>query len=302
MAFTYHQVFCDESGKHQNDPVIAFCSVVSTEDRLSAFDSDWRSLLRSYEMDYLHMAQASRRAENVGYRMKKEDTIEERTELLIPFADCINKHLEIGLIQAWHVRGFNRLSTAVMKTLGGQRDPYFLAFIRGLTELVHRIGEDDRISIIFDDDRDTAWDCYNHFRAIGEADPEVQKKAVSISFANDRHFPALQAADMVSFLARKEADERFNQVTNIWGSLYGRLTTEPQPQYGIMRWLELYADEENLVKLAREAQKKYEGVNHFLPLVFSLRSGLPFALGGAYIHLERIITQNAAALGRLARF
>jgi hypothetical protein len=258
MAFVYHHVFCDESGKYDQDPLIAFCAVTATGDRLAAFDREWRALLRSYEIPALHMKVASRLLEDCGYRFRKGQTLEERTEALYPFSDCINKYLERGIIQAWDVRGFNHLPHAVLMTLGGSRDPYFLAFASGLTHIVDTTAEDDRISIIFDDDPHTAWDCYCHFRSVGKAKPEVAKKAVAVSFGNDKHFPALQAADMVSFLAKHEANEQFNHVPNMWRDLYGRLVTEPRPPYGIMRWEKMFADEEQLVQFGREAREASE--------------------------------------------
>ena len=195
MAIVYYQIFCDESGKYQKEPIVAFSGVCVTSDRLGAFDSAWRSLLTSYGLDSLHMERATRLVEGHGYRLRAGQTVEERTEFLIPFSDCINKYLEIGFIQAWDIRGFNYLSSAAKKALGGSHDPYFLAFVRGLAAIVDHIGEDDRVSIICDDDPYTAWDCYNHYRSVGKADWRIQKKAVALSFANDKHFPALQAAD-----------------------------------------------------------------------------------------------------------
>lgn len=254
MAFIYHQVFCDESGKFHQDPLIAFSGVSATPDRLAAFDREWRTLLRSYELDSLHMERASRLVEDVGYRFRKGDTVEERTEALLPFADCINKHLEMGVTQAWDVRGFNHLSAAVLKVLGGSNDPYFLALVRGLLAVEERTGEDDRISIICDDDPYTAWDSYVHYRSLGKAASEIQKKVISISFANDKHFPGLQAADMLAFLTRHEADEQFNGRPNMWRILYDRLTTEPEPPYGIMRWFRMFADEQKLVEFAQQNQ------------------------------------------------
>lgn len=153
------------------------------------------------------------------------------------------------------MRGYNHLSHAALKALGGQNDPYFMAFARGMLFVAHRAGEDDRINIVFDDDPYTAWDSYVHYRSLGKADFRIQKKAVSVTFGNDKHFPALQAADMLSFLTRHEADERFNGKPNMWRELFGRLTTEPKPPYGIMRWFMMFADEDKLVEFANEAHE-----------------------------------------------
>lgn len=262
MACVYHQLFCDESGKYQDHPLVAFSGVSVTPDRLAAFDAHWQSLLRSYELPALHMARLSRLPEDCGYRFRKGQTVEDRTALLIPFADCINKHLERGFIQTWSVQGYNKLSLEAKRALGGSRDPYFLAFVRGLVEIVETIDDDDRISIIVDDDANTAWDCYMHYREIGKSVPDIQKKAVAISFANDRHFPALQAADMVAFLARQEAAEQFYGTPNIWRVLFDRLITESEAAYGVMRWLTMFAGEDQLVRLANEMNIELQRVKN----------------------------------------
>jgi hypothetical protein len=101
-----------------------------------------------------------------------------------------------------------------------------------------------------------------HYRSLGKADYSIQKKTIGVTFANDKHFPALQAADMVAFLAKHEANEQFNQVPNIWRHLFDRLTTEPKPPYGIMKWRNMFADEDTLVNFAREAQEMAERAEH----------------------------------------
>lgn len=259
MAVIYHQVFCDESGKHQTDPVIAFSGICATQDRLDPFNRAWKSLLASYELPSLHMERISRLVESHGYRFTAGQTFNERTELLLPFADCVNKYLEVGFFQAWSVKGYNFLSEEAKGLLGGSQDPYFLAFVRGLQGVVsHFADDDDRINIIVDDDLTTAWDCYRHYRMVGKADWKIQKKAVSLTFANDKHFPALQAADMLAFLTRQEANERFYKQPNTWAMLFDRLTTEPEPGYGVMRWFRVFAADEELLQFAKEMQERVE--------------------------------------------
>ena len=260
MAFVYHLLFCDESGKYHNpnDPLIAFAGVCVTPDRLDAFNSTWGSLLRSYELPALHMKKASRLEESIGYRLQSHQTVDERTDLLLPFADCINKHLEMGYVQAWDVKGFNSIQFEAKQLLGGSSDPFYWAFVRGLLEIVDKLGEDDRISVICDDDVVTAWDAYCHYRAAGKAQPTLQKKAISLTFADDVHFPALQAADMVAFLAKHEAQEKFFGIPNMWRRLYDRTTTEPSPSYGLMRWWFSYNDQLRMLNLANSLKALLE--------------------------------------------
>jgi len=198
------------------------------------------------------MKEASRLQESVGSRLLKGQTVDERTDLLIPFADCINHHLERGLLTAVDVRGYNSLKWSVKQVLGGSNDPYFLSFIVGMLELIKHIPDDDRIALISDDDIDTAWDLYLHYRAIGKAYWEVQKAMVSLAFANDRLFPALQAADMIAFLTRHAAEEQFYKKPNMWNRLFEHLITDPPPSVGLMKWLYCPIDEAGFVKIAIE--------------------------------------------------
>jgi hypothetical protein len=244
-------LYCDESGKYRKNPVITISGVAASAGRLKEFSEEWESLLRSYELgDELHMSRVADRAQSCGPRMPAWQTYDERTEALKPFADCINRHCELGLIQAWDVKGYNRLSLEAKRRLGGSHDPYQLAFVRGLTGILQHIGESGRLSIVADDDDLTAWDSYIHYRAVAKALPEIAKQLVGITFAKSQYFSPLQAADMVAFLARKEAAARFYGKPNEFKSLTDYLATEPAPSVGIMRWFTMFADEQQLINFA----------------------------------------------------
>jgi hypothetical protein len=251
-----HQFYCDESGKYQKDPLTAFCGVCASEAQIRQFDEEWRELLAHFELDALHMKKVSRTNEDCGSRFPKGQTIVEKIELLRPFADCINKNMRIGLIQAWDVKGYSALKMDVKKMLGGSNDPYYLTFIRGMLELIHQIPEQDRIAIICDDDLNNAWDAYLHYRAVGKAYWEIQQRMVSIAFANDVYFPALQAADFVAFLTRQEGAERFYGYANSWKPLYEYMLTVPPGS--LMQWYESYQDEHSMVDLANALQEQAE--------------------------------------------
>jgi hypothetical protein len=49
--------------------------------------------------------------------MPSDQSFDERIDALLPFADCINDHLEIGLGQAWDVKGYANLSMEAKKNL-----------------------------------------------------------------------------------------------------------------------------------------------------------------------------------------
>jgi hypothetical protein len=253
----FHAYF-DESGKKSDHPVVTFSGVCVQQSRLAAFDAEWTLLLRQYGISSLHMARASRLSEKHGEKMPRGQTPDQRIDALVPFADCINEYLELGLVQAWDVRGFNSLSKQAKHSIGSPTDPYYIAFARGITELSEYVQADDRISLICDDDVATALDCHRHYRGIGNAYPEIWKKMISLTFAKDDYFPALQAADMVAFLSRLEAKSKFYGDRYSYRRLFDHLTTERGP--GKMAWKYLFANEEMIRDIGRALEGKAEQI------------------------------------------
>lgn len=244
---TFLHAYFDESGKQHDHPAVTFTGVCVSGSRLSTFDSEWGVLLRQYGLKSLHMAKASRLKENCGPKMPRHQKIEERIQALVPFADCINKNLVKGLIQAIDVKGFKEMSNRAKQGLGSPDDPYYLAFARGILELIDYVQGEDKISLICDDDESTAWNCYLHYRAIRKVHEEVRRKIVSLTFATDDHFPALQAADMVAFLSRLEARRMFYKEYNPFQPLFDSLVRENGA--GGMDWYSMFATHQKLKEL-----------------------------------------------------
>lgn len=115
------------------------------------------------------------------------------------------------------------------------------------------VQDDEKISLICDDDESTALGCYAHYRAIRRAHEEVKDKVVSLTFANDEYFPALQAADMVAFLSRLQAKKEFYSDFNQFEKLYLHLVTERGP--GNTMWFKMFADEKKLISLGKSMEK-----------------------------------------------
>ena len=84
--------YFDESGKKGDHPAVTFTGVCISQSGLQDFDDAWNELLRLYGLDSLHMAKASRLKEASGPKMPRHQSIDERINALIPFADCINEH------------------------------------------------------------------------------------------------------------------------------------------------------------------------------------------------------------------
>lgn len=240
--------FCDESGKYQKNPIVAITGIGAVREHLDSLYSEWRKLLHAYELSELHMSQALTLTGNVGSKFRAGQTLAERQELLFPFADCINKYCEIGLMQAWSVIGYAKLSIEVKKNLGGSHDPYQLAFTRGLMAIADYVG-DDYVSVLVDDNVVTAWDAYMHYREALKA-TDKSARFVGISFAKSYHYPPLQAADMAAFLARRAAREQFYGIANDCKLLTDYLFVDQKPPG--MQWYTGFFDEQKMVDLAND--------------------------------------------------
>jgi hypothetical protein len=255
--------YFDESGKHKDHPVVTFSGVCISELKLQQFDESWKALLRQYGLPWLHMKEVSHLSRNVCPKMPRNQSEIDRNNALIPFADCINQHFEYGLIQAMDVDGFNSLSKNAKFKLGHTEDPYHIAFVRGLLELINYVQGEDKLSIICDDDKDTAWDCYRHYRAVRRVHAEIREKTVSLTFADDKYFPALQAADMLAFLSRLEARLRFYNIPYSFKKIYLSLTN--QRESGNTEWRAAFIDKAKFIGLSdaldQKPKKKQAGVS-----------------------------------------
>jgi hypothetical protein len=243
--------FFDESGKKTDHPVVTFCGVCVSQSKLEQFDKAWIGLLQYYDLSYLHLAEALRPFVKLSDKVPKQ-SVSERIETLKPFADCINNHLELGLLQAWDVKGFNSLSKNARAKLGSPTDPYYVAFARGIVELMDYVHGDDRISLTCDHDEETAWDCYRHYRGIRNARGEIREKTIALRFADDKHFPALQAADMVAVLTRFEARHQFYKKEYKFTELFDYLVRERGPN--LMQWRKMFADEATVTSLSKSLE------------------------------------------------
>ncbi|MGB7496317.1 MAG: DUF3800 domain-containing protein [Candidatus Acidiferrum sp.] len=245
------QAFFDESGKQSDHPLIAVCCVCAPLAKIENFNDNWNRLLRKYGVPDFHMVRASKYLRRWGN--VPEQKLDERIESLRPFADCIVDNLELGLVEAWDVKGFKAIPSQLRMKIGNVQDPYYLAFVRALMELADYPQGDDVLSLICDYDIETAWESYRHYQGVRRVDEKVRKKTVSISFADDKFFPALQAADLVAFLTRCEARNQFYGIHNEWLPLFSYLVSDR----GIskMQWKKMFADEVKSKNCLRPTKK-----------------------------------------------
>jgi hypothetical protein len=94
----------------------------------------------------------------------------------------------------------------------------------------------DKISLICDDEEQTAWPMYQIYRKIKLVYLDAHAKMRAITFADDQWSFGLQAADMVVSITRQEANRRFFGTQYEYGRLFDALTPQALPQ-GEALWL-----------------------------------------------------------------
>ena len=165
--------FFDESGKFGDHKVVAFCGVCATPSKLGLFEQEWNALLRHVNLPFLTMKKALAHHRRLGPSIPKQSP-EQRTEILSPFVKCIRGHIDLGVLVQIDVQGYHMMSPNAIRKIGNSPDPYYPAFLRGLTELAEYVGEDDRVSFICDDEEATAINCYKFYRRIKKTLPGLE--------------------------------------------------------------------------------------------------------------------------------
>ena len=220
--------FCDESGKHHADAIVSFVALCTPLSRAKTFSDAWEGLLRRHRIkDGFHMVDAIRPGKPLGNIPAQ--SIEERIEALKPFIDCISQHFEFGFAQGWEVAGWRSWSDLARQAMGSPDNPYYVNFTRGLLEIIKYIHHEDKLSIVCDDDLETAWLCFQHYRAARNIEKKIYRRTMALTFADDRHCLPIQAADMVALLIRHEARYRFFKEDYAFNKLFDYLAIKRTP-------------------------------------------------------------------------
>jgi hypothetical protein len=168
---------------------------------------------------------------------------------LLPFISCIRKHLQIAIAFVVDVRMFKKLPPHFFQVFG--RDPSFLAFMRVMMHVGEFAAGKDRIMLICDEDEQTALTFYRLYRNYKRVWPGMRNRLVGISFTDDRHLFALQAADFVASLIRLETTSRLTKRKYDYKKLFRALAAEPDKHERLWYCGIGTATKENLTEAAR---------------------------------------------------
>jgi hypothetical protein len=138
--------------------------------------------------------------------------------------------------------------------LGNPKDPNYVTFALAMIRIQKYCQPDDRIAIVCDHDDETASGFYGYYKGIRHQHRKMQESMVSISFADDRYFPSLQAADMLAYLTRLEAKRMWYNERHDYGPLIEYLLdTKSKAPGKAAQWFVMFNDEAKLRSLKTSA-------------------------------------------------
>lgn len=220
-------MYGDESGKGHQSDYTSFCGYVGHVSVWSGFSELWQRLQMKWQVPAIHMGRimSPDKKDDVWKRIKTDwgDAWEGKRDLMLREFSLLVRNSPIvsigAIVDSAHFRKVAEADEDFKKLY---RDPIFMALhsfvFRGI-DATEVIDKHSPIGIVIDEDEEWSPKLYEHFihmrrdldDQIRKTHSEVEKKSIArfrervhaVSFVNDISYPGVQAADMISYEARK---------------------------------------------------------------------------------------------------
>jgi hypothetical protein len=201
-------LYCDEAGKFRKSDYTSFGGYIQSSDKWEKFSREWNDIRRHYEVPPIHMGAMSHPEDNPGWPAVKEKWGERWEanceEMLKRLATKVQEHMLVSLCAVVDAKHFLLMPPSKFKTR--VEDPKYLAFQDVVLRSIGTVnwGDSDvAIGLVLDDDQETAVTCYDLLIKLKRLKPEIKKRISGICFVEDSWYPGVQAADMVTYEARR---------------------------------------------------------------------------------------------------
>ncbi|MGD0798227.1 MAG: DUF3800 domain-containing protein [Acidobacteriaceae bacterium] len=276
----YFALYLDESGKTHKGDFTSLCGYVATMDEWARFSLDWDNLRFKWQVPPIHMAR-------IMYPDKKDDLWKRKYEstprdmwdswrdtMLGEFGQLVLNANSVCVGSVVDAEAYRRIrETPNMRLVNEDSNVYTLQnAIMNALDKIETVDRNPSVSIIIDDDHETAKNYYDSLLNLRtmidnpllplEQRPRFEriKRCVhSLAFCNDAFFPPLQAADMISYEARRFKVEQKIGVDVEPSDRYALLTRGglAQPQFYTEAVLEKIA--RDVALKAKEAESPDDG-------------------------------------------
>jgi hypothetical protein len=216
--------FFDESGKFKDHEIISIGCVAAFNQHVEEFARNWGRLLHINGLKELTAKQALNHKRPLSAKVDAFG-VRNRTDALVPFIDCMRKHLEVIVGCVVDVAEFKSLPPHFFQVFG--KDPAYMAFVRCIQEVCHFTPSNDGIVLCCDEDEETTLAFYRLYKQVKRKMPGLKRKLNAISFCDDRVLFGLQASDFVASLIRLDARKRLTKTMHDYDALFEAMTAHP---------------------------------------------------------------------------
>lgn len=130
---------------------------------------------------------------------------DQATEVLIEFVDKIRERVQFGFGIAVDGKYFRRKFEIAGKPPKDPKRFYTQRLLRRIRDnFIDQAGYSASLAITFDEDEESAVDCYQIVSRLRRDNDDLRELVASIGFANDRIYTPLQAADILAHLTREQ--------------------------------------------------------------------------------------------------
>jgi hypothetical protein len=249
----------DESGKFKDHDVISIGCVGGFAERFeNGFVNEWGTLLNAYGLKAI----SGKATLNYNKPLSAKNPclgLQDRMACLLSFISCIRKHVQVVTGLAVDAKEFKKLPSYFFKTFGN--NPAFMAFVRSAMYMTDFTPDNDKLTLICDDDEETAWEFYRLYRRVKKVWPDARKKFGGIAFVDDRYLFGVQASDLIASIMRLEANLQLNNAKYDYGPAFQALTAQPEKQEPWLWQVAIsIARKETLIETAESIKDHYEKV------------------------------------------
>jgi hypothetical protein len=230
MASFY--LYLDESGKLGGSPYTSLCGYVTHLAEWQRIQTEWANLSMALDVPPIHMRcivdpERERCAEWLKTKNQWGSNWEARSkEIINSFAFLLMNSHAVCVGSTVDSAHFEKLpdDSQFKQQL---KNPLYMSFhhaIMTALDKIDRIGDDQHLCIVLDEDRDYAMKCYDVLLGLRIAFEKVRKRVDSICFGSSKAFPALQAADMIAYESRNLMIQQMQDPNTEISDVYKMLT------------------------------------------------------------------------------
>jgi hypothetical protein len=240
----YYALYLDESGKVLKNDYTSLCGYVAPLHEWERFGMEWESLRFKWQVPPIHMGQImSPNPKDIHWQKKQKewgDLWEKmRDDMLTAFADAIGSANIVCVGSVVDAGAYRKIKQEPGCILHYQDSNVFClqnAVMRAIDK-IETIDDHPSMAILLDDDQGSAFEHYSSIAnlktmidnpnvpsELRERLARIKKVVHSLAFCDDKYYPALQAADMISYEARRFKVEQMTNPELQPSHIYAMLT------------------------------------------------------------------------------